>query len=95
MDYYWGYWNYDLLDAFRDLPSKTKQRGKEKDFREKLYKVYHEMEKKKGRMNQMGYINMSENYKEKKLSQRYTLSTQSLPIQSSSWVESQLNVTQF
>lgn len=53
------------------------------------------MEKKKGRMNQMGYINMSENYKEKKLSQRYRLSTQSLPIQSSSWVESQLNVTQF
>lgn len=24
------------------------------------------MEKKKGKMNQMGYINMSENYKEKK-----------------------------
>lgn len=44
---------------------RQRKEEREKNCRENPYKVYHEMEKKKGRMNQMGWINMSENYKRK------------------------------
>lgn len=63
-------------------PSKKDQKKtkEEKTCKERLYKIYHEMEKKKGQMNSEGSINMSEKYKRKNPSQRYRLGRKSLPI---------------